>query len=61
MPRELIVIAVVLILGSWFLLGESRSFAEKLMLLFGVIGIYVALRLMGGATFQDIIAPLLQK
>ena len=58
MPKQLIIIVAILLLGSWFVLGEKKSFGEKLAIVFGIIAIYVAYRLMGGATFQEILAPL---
>jgi hypothetical protein len=60
MPNELIIIAVVLLLGSWFLLGESKSFLEKLAIVFAILFTYVAYRLMSGASVQDIISPLMK-
>ena len=60
MPNELIIIATVLLLGSWFLLGESKSFLEKLAIVFAILFTYVAYRLMSGATIHDIISPLMK-
>ncbi len=59
MPKNLIIIGVLLLLGSWFVLGEKKSFWEKLAVVLAVVFVYVAYRLMSGATFEEIIAPLL--
>ena len=59
MPKKLLILLVVLILGSWFLVDEKRSFVEKLMTILTVIALYVAVRLMTGATIYEILAPLL--
>jgi|WetSurSiteA1Bulk_404760.scaffolds.fasta_scaffold594378_2 hypothetical protein len=57
MPPQLLIISVILILGAWFLLGEKRSFLEKLILLLGLLFVYIAYRLMSGATPQDLLIP----
>ena len=60
MPKNLIIIGVLLLLGSWFVLGEKKSFWEKLAVVLAVVFVYVAYQLMSGSTFEEIIAPLLQ-
>lgn len=59
-PKSMIVIGVILLLGSWFLLGEKKSFLEKLLLLAGILAVYASYRLMSGATMEQILAPLTQ-
>ena len=58
--KALIIIGAILTLGAWFLLGERKSFMEKLFIVFVVIFIYVVYRLMSGATMNEILAPLLK-
>ena len=57
-PKPIIIIGIILLLGSWLLLGEKKSFMEKLALILGIVAIYVAYRLMSGATMEEILAPL---
>jgi len=59
--RNLIFIGVGLVLFSWFVIGEKRSVWDKIFILVAVVGVYVAYRLMGGATMEQIIAPLFTK
>lgn len=59
MPRKLIILGVILLLGSWFLLGDRKTAWEKLLFLFTIVFVYMAWRLLIGDTFPEIIAPLL--
>lgn len=58
-PQGLLVIIIILILGSWFLLGEKKSFLEKLSMLIAALFVYVAYRIMTGSTMDEIIAPFM--
>ncbi len=58
MPKQLIIIGCLLAMGAWFLLGEKRSFFEKLLLLSAMIFVYVVYRILSGATPHEIIAPI---
>ena len=60
MPSEIIIILGVLLLGSWFLIGEQKSFAEKLAIVFAITFIYAAYRLMSGATIHEILSPFVK-
>ncbi len=56
MPSELVIIGFVLLLGSWFVLGEKKSFLEKLAIIFALIFSYVAFRLLNGASMNEILS-----
>ena len=45
MEKKLIYAFVFLLLGSWFVIGEKRSFTEKLFIIFAIISIGVNLYL----------------
>ena len=59
MPKKLLFMLIGLILGTWFLMGEKKSVGEKISLLIFLIAVYVAFRLLTGATLDEIMAPLL--
>ncbi|MDP2654137.1 MAG: hypothetical protein Q8Q08_08915 [Candidatus Omnitrophota bacterium] len=61
MPRELIFVLIMMLLGAWFLIDEKRSVVEKIFIVAAVLAIYISYRLMTGSSFDDIIAPLLSK
>ena len=60
MPNELVVIGVVVLLGSWLLLGEKKSVKEKLAIIFSIFFIYVAFRFLSGASMADVLSPITQ-
>lgn len=57
MTNEVIIILGVLLLGTWFLLDEGKTFWEKLAIVFAVTFAYVAFRLITGATIAQILSP----
>ena len=58
MPKKIIVIGIILLLGSWLVIGEKRSPLEKIGLLLGVIAAYVGFRVLSGASLEQALAPL---
>jgi hypothetical protein len=61
MPRPLVIFFVLLVIGSWFLLGERKSFREKALIVAAVIAIYVGYRLMAGDSLYQILSSILGK
>ena len=60
MPPFLIVMLVLLIIFAWFVIGEQKSFAEKIITLLVFLAVYLTYRLLNGATFQEaLIDPVL--
>ena len=59
MPSEILIILGVLLLGVWFLLDESKTFGEKLIIVFAMTFIYVAFRLLTGTTVDQILSPFI--
>ena len=60
MPSEIIIILAVLLLGSWFLIGETKTFWEKLGIVLVLAAIYVGYRLITGATLADLLTPFIK-
>ncbi|MCD4726996.1 MAG: hypothetical protein K8R46_05010, partial [Pirellulales bacterium] len=56
MPSELVIIGIVILLGAWLLLGERKSFLEKISMVFALLFIYVAYRLLNGASLDEILS-----
>jgi len=56
MPSELIIIGIVLLFGTWLLLGERKSILEKISMVFALLFIYVAYRLLSGASLNEILS-----
>jgi len=54
MPPMLIAVLVLLIIFSWFLIGEEKSFGEKVGVLLVFLGLYTGYKMLNGASFQDI-------
>jgi len=54
MPAYLISILILLIIFAWFLIGEEKSFIEKITILLIFLGIYAGYMLLNGATLIDI-------
>ena len=61
MPYKFKIFFAILLLVSWFIIGESRSFGEKIALLVLAVVIYVSFRMITGASLDDILAPLLSR
>lgn len=57
MPK-LMILLVVLLIGSWLLMGEKKPFGEKIGILVVLIVLYVGFRLMTGASLEEVLAPL---
>jgi hypothetical protein len=58
MPRPLIIFFVLLVLGSWFLLGEKKSIREKAFVVLAVIVIYLGYRIMAGESLHQILLSI---
>ena len=61
MPKEIIFILAGLLIATWFLLGENKTFWEKLGIIFTVVAIYAAFRYISGVPMEDIFAPIFGK
>ena len=60
MPPFLIGILVLLIIFAWFLVGEEKSFGEKLGVILIFVGLYAAYRFLNGDSAKEIfVDPLL--
>ena len=57
-PKEIIVILSILFIGCWFMVDEKSSVFEKISFIFVIAFVYVAFRMMTGASFHDVISPL---
>lgn len=57
-PKPMIIIGIVLLLGSWFLLVERQSFWEKIMIIAVIAVIYFSFQIMTGSTFEQAFAPI---
>ncbi len=55
MPRGLIIMGCILCLFAWFLLGEQKSFGEKIRLILFVIAAIVLYRLCSGDTIGNML------
>lgn len=53
MPPMLIAALILLIIFAWFVIGEQKSFTEKVVTLLVFLAIYLTYRLLNGATLQQ--------
>jgi len=60
MPPALVGVLMLLILFAWFLIGEEKSFGEKLGTLLIFLGLYAGYRFLNGASVKEVfIDPLM--
>jgi hypothetical protein len=60
MPPILIGVLVLLIIFAWFIVGEEKSFGEKLGVLLIFVGLYAAYRFLNGSNAKEVfIDPLM--
>lgn len=59
--RTLIFIGTGLLIFAWFVMGEKSSAGQKAATIIFIVGLYVGIRLLGGATLEQILAPLFSK
>ena len=61
LSKELWLILVGLVLGTWFLVDEKRSTGEKIGVIVGLVALYFGYRyLFKGPSFTELIAPLIK-
>jgi len=53
MPPTLIVILILLIIFAWFVIGDEKSIGEKATTLIIFLIVYLAYRMLNGATVQE--------
>ena len=53
MPPILIIVLVLLIIFGWFVIGEEKSFGEKITTLLIFLSVYVIYRLLNGASLKE--------
>ncbi len=58
-PKPLIIVGTVILLGAWFLLDSGRSAFEKMVILSAVVFAYVAYPLVTGASIDEIMLPFI--
>ena len=58
MKKELVILLVGMVIGAWFLISENRKFFEKVMLLLIIVGLYVGIMLLTGASLEDVFSFL---
>ena len=59
MPPTLVIILILLIIFAWFVVGDEKSIGEKATTLMIFLAVYLAYRLLNGATLkQALIDPI---
>lgn len=61
-PRPLVFIGIILLLGSWFVLvdRDRQSTREKIFLILAVVAIFATYRVMIGVPVNDIFTPIIK-
>lgn len=61
-PRPLVLIGIILLLGSWFVLvdRDRQSTSEKIFLILAVVAIFATYRVMIGVPVSDIFTPIIK-
>jgi hypothetical protein len=61
-PRPLVLIGIILLLGSWFVLvdRDRQSTREKIFLILAIIAIFATYRVMVGVPVNAIFTPIIK-